>query len=223
MPRWSLGRARRQFWKVAVAATAFAGHPTIVRRDRLKSFRPRLFNWAAFALALSATAPLVAQDAPLGTEVWKSSCDARGCLLVGDVPHSDGTAVRHMFIEIALQPEGKVGSIKFRLPPDADEGKLFAVGFADSMKDALGNWTLNLAPNSTSILNVQDCGTACVITLPSGVVSARNNEPAFDLGQAMTAHKLMLMFYFSHGQRIRASAALFRFKDALDAAKRRLP
>lgn len=187
------------------------------------NFSRALLNCAALATGLSAATPVRAQDAPLGTEVWKSSCNNQGCLLSGDVSHGDQPAPRHMFIDVSLLPGGKVESVTFRLPPDTDKGKLFAVGFADSVKDASGNWTLKMVPDSTRILNVQDCSVACAVTLPKGIVSAQDNDPPFDLGQAMTTHNLMLTFYYSHGERIRASAALFRFKDALAAAVRRLP
>jgi hypothetical protein len=189
----------------------------------LSNFSRTLLNCAALATALLTTTPVRAEDAPLGTEVWKSSCDNHGCLLVGDISHGDKPTPRHMFIDVALQHGGKVDSVTFRLPPDADKGKFFAVGFADSVEDASRNWTLKMVPDGTRILNVQDCSAACVVTLPNGIVSAQDNDPPFDLGQAMTTHNLMLTFYYSHGERIRASAALFRFKDALNAATRRLP
>lgn len=182
-----------------------------------------ILECGAIAVGLSAAAPLAAQDAPLGTEIWKSSCNAQGCLLVGDVSHGDEASPRHMFIDVTLRHGGRVSSITFRLPPDADKGKLFAVGFADSVKDASGNWTMKLVANSTRILNVEDCAAACVVSLPNGIIPAQDNDPAFDVGHAMADHNLMLMFYFNHGQRIRASAALFRFRDALDLVKPRLP
>jgi hypothetical protein len=174
-------------------------------------------------VAFAAAMPSAAQDAPLGTEVWSSSCDAQRCVLVGDIAHGEKSAVRHMFIDVQLQHGGTIGSVKFRLPPDADKGQRFAVGFVDTMKDPSGNWTLKLVPNATSVLNVQDCSSTCDVTLPNGIVAAQYSDRAVDVGQAMTAHNLMLMFYFSHGERIRASAALFRYRNALEAAKRRLP
>jgi hypothetical protein len=206
-----------------IAMSARVGHRTAMTGISVSNFLRSFFICAALALALSATTPVRAQDAPLGTELWKSSCNNHGCLLVGDVSHGDETAPRHMFIDVALQHGGKVESVTFRLPPDADKGKLFAVGFADSVKDASGNWTLKMVADATRILNIQDCSTACVVTLQNGIVAAQNNDPPFDLGQAMTTHNLMLTFYYSHGERIRASAALFRFKNALNGAMRRLP
>jgi hypothetical protein len=210
-------------WKADIAVSSAMGHRSVMTCGSPSNFLYSLFKCAVLAAALSATMPARAQDAPLGTEVWKSSCDVHGCSLVGDVSHGEAPNSRHMFIEVALQHGGKVEAVTFRLPPDADKGQLFAVGFADSMKDASGNWTMKMVRDATRILTVQDCSTTCVVTLPGGIVSARNNDPSFDLGQAMTAHNLMMMFYFSHGERIRASAALFRFKDAFDAAMRRLP
>lgn len=220
--------SRRRFkvrngWKAAVAAAQFVGHPASMRCARRRSFLPRLFNYAALAVALSVTAPLASQDAPSGTEIWQSSCDAHGCSFKGDIAHGEEVTPRHMFIDVAVQLSGKVESVTFRLPPDADKGELFAVGFVDSVKDASGSWTLKLVPGATRILDVQDCNATCAVVLPNGIVPARNDAPAFDLGQAMTAHNLMLMFYFSHGERIRASAALFRFRDAVDGAMRHAP
>jgi hypothetical protein len=182
-----------------------------------------LLKCAAVAVALSVTLPARAQDVPMGGESWKSTCDAQGCSIVGDIAHGEGVPSRHMSIVVALQRGGKAESVTFRLPPDADRGESFAVTFADTVKDASGNWMVKLVPGATRVLNVQDCSAACVVTLPNGIIPARNGANAFDLGQAMTAHNLMLTFYFSHGERIRASAALFRFKAEYEAVRRRLP
>jgi hypothetical protein len=210
-------------WKADIAVSATFEHRSAMVPSGSNNCFHSLLKGAAFVVALTVTVPARAQDAPLGTEVWKSSCDAHGCSLTGDVSHGEESIPRHMSIVVELLRGGKVESVTFHLPPDADKGELFAVGFADTMKDTSGKWTVKLVPGATRILNIQDCSATCVVTLPNGIVPALKNDPPFDVGQAMTAHNLMLMFYFSHGERIRASAALFRFKDAYESAMRRLP
>jgi len=182
-----------------------------------------LVTCTAFVVALSVMSSARAQDVPTSGDSWKSTCDARGCSIIGDIAHGEGEPLRHMSIVVALHRGGKVESVTFRLPPDADRGESFAVTFADTVKDASGNWTVKLVPGATRVLNVQDCGAACVVILPNGIIPARNGAAEFGLVRAMTAHNLMLMFYFSHGERIRASAALFRFKAEYEPAMRRLP
>jgi hypothetical protein len=176
------------------------------------------------AAALSATPPARADDAPAPVESWKTTCDATRCLLVGDIPHGEQEPLRHMTIVVATGRGGAVSSITFRLPPDADKGKLFAVGFLDTTRDASGNWQPQVVDGATRILEVRDCSSdACVVSLPGGIIEAQEGSPAFDFGRAMTEHNLLLTFYFSHGERIRASSALFRFKAAYADAKRQLP
>lgn len=182
-----------------------------------------LVTCAAFAAVLSEALPAQAQDVPALGETWKSTCDAQSCSIIGDIVHGEGEPSRRMSIVVTLQPGGKVASVTFRLPPDADRGEFFAVTFADTVKDASGNWTVKLVPGATRVLDVQDCSVDCLVTLPNGIVPAREGSASFDVGQAMTAHNLMPMFYFSHGQRIKAGAALFRFKAAYESARRQLP
>ncbi len=182
-----------------------------------------LVKCAALGVALSVSLPARAQDVPSRGDTWRSTCDAHSCSIIGDIAHGEGEPTRHMAVVVALHRGGSVESVTFRLPTDADRGDFFAVTFADTVKDASGDWTVKLVPGATRVLNVQDCSDACVVTLPNGIIPARNGAAEVDVGQAMTAHNLMLMFYFSHGERIRASAALFRFKAEYEAARRRLP
>lgn len=178
---------------------------------------------AALVGALSTTAATaVAQVSPAEAEAaarraWTAKCQADVCLLTVDIVHGDPAGKpQTLKVSVAAHRSGSGADfVSFGLPAQANKGHTFAIGFADTEKDANGAWTVKMVSGSTRVLNVSDCTSdRCLVTLPRGVVPADGEAGELDVADNMLKHRLLLMFYFEGPERVRVSTPLFAFQEA---------